>query len=110
MWQTVTRSVASDHHNSQEAAIGLGPASTGTQTRAEASRASTSADGCLTAPKNLYLKDGLPPDFCSFTPSFCQMVTVDEIGVKRLACFLDKRDLTMFEPLATPNNEQPAPS
>ena len=35
---------------------------------------------------------------------------MDEIGVKRLACFLDKRDLTMFESLATPNKEQPAPS
>ena len=32
-----------------------------------------------------------------------------EIGIERFACFLDERDFAMFEPLATANDEQPAP-
>jgi len=36
------------------------------------------------------------------------MLAVGEIGINWLAYFLDERDLTMFESLATSNDEQTA--
>ena len=34
-----------------------------------------------------------------FSPVFCQVFAVVEIGIERFACFLDERDLAMFERL-----------
>src|SRR5207248_10738007 len=51
----------------------------------------------------------IPIDSCPLTPAFCQKFAMLEVGIKRFAYFLDQRDLAMFEPLATANDEQPAP-
>ena len=51
----------------------------------------------------------IPIDSCPLTPAFCQVFAVVEINIEWFACFLDERDLTMFESLATSNDEQPAP-
>src|SRR5579885_1546074 len=44
-----------------------------------------------------------------FSPAFCQVFAVVEIGIEWFAGFLDERDLAMFETLATSNDEQSAP-
>src|SRR5712691_1492297 len=48
--------------------------------------------------------------FCRpLAPAFCQVFTVVEIRIERFAYFLDEWNLTMFESLATSNDEQPTP-
>src|SRR5216683_7073192 len=71
--------------------------------------------GTALAEKEMPIQPGTPGSrrFSSFhrpfSPVFCQVFAVGEIGIERFACFLDERDLAMFESLATANDEQPTP-
>src|SRR6266567_8684956 len=71
--------------------------------------------GPALAEKERPIRPGTPGSHCfssfhrPFSPVFCQAFAVGEIGIERFACFLDERDLAMFESLATANDEQPAP-
>ncbi len=53
--------------------------------------------------------DGFSSNGSSFTPLFSQMFTMGEIRLKRFACFLNERDLSMFKSFASADNEQPTP-
>lgn len=49
-------------------------------------------------------------DCCPLSPAFSQVFALGEIGIERLACFLDQRDLAMFGSFAPSHDEQAAPS